>query len=153
MPRHSLSGSTSRYFRVAILVLVLACTASALILATLHSSAATPAAFGPTVLHFNGNPPEDSGCTGIGAVDAASGREAATAVVTRVFMLPITDQAIDDYVTTGEPLDKAGAYAIQDLDGALVEGVVGAYTNVVGLPVEATRRLLEGFGVVSERRA
>src|SRR5437899_12052481 len=82
MPRHSLSGSTSRYFRVAILVLVLACTASALILATLHSSAATPAAFGPTVLHFNGNPPEDTGCTGIAAVDATGASSHTSATLT-----------------------------------------------------------------------
>ncbi len=53
----------------------------------------------------------------------------------------------------GSPFDKAGGYAIQDLNGALVDGLVGSYTNVVGLPVDATRRLLAGFGVVSERRA
>ena len=70
MPRHLLGGSKSRYFRVAILIMVVGCVACALILSTLRSSAATPATFGPTVLHFNGNPPEDSGCTGIGAVDA-----------------------------------------------------------------------------------
>jgi septum formation protein len=56
-------------------------------------------------------------------------------------------------VRSGSPFDKAGGYAIQDLDGGLVDGVVGSYTNVVGLPVETTRCLLEGFGVVSERRA
>jgi septum formation protein len=56
-------------------------------------------------------------------------------------------------VAAGSPLDKAGAYAIQDLEGALVDGVVGSYTNVVGLPVEATRRLLEGFGVVVSDRS
>jgi septum formation protein len=57
------------------------------------------------------------------------------------------------YVASGAPFDKAGGYAIQDLDGALVDGVIGSYTNVVGLPLEATRRLLADFGVVSERRA
>ena len=91
--------------------------------------------------------------TGVAVVDAATGRVASTIAVSRVLMAAYPDATIAAYVASGSPLDKAGAYAIQDLDGALVEGVVGAYTNVVGLPVEATRRLLEGFGVVSERRA
>ena len=85
--------------------------------------------------------------TGVGVVDAATKREAATAVVTRVFMVALTDQAIDDYVATGEPLDKAGAYAIQELGRDLVAGYVGSYTNVIGLPLGATRRLLSDFGV------
>ena len=85
--------------------------------------------------------------TGVGVVDAASRREAATAVVTRVFMASFTDQAIDDYVATGEPFDKAGAYAIQEKGRDLVAGYVGSYTNVVGLPLDATRRLLRDFGV------
>src|SRR2546423_13648007 len=67
MPRHLLSGSKSRYFRVAILIMVVGCVACALILSTLRSSAATPPAFGPTLLHFHGNP-DDTGapasCTG-----------------------------------------------------------------------------------------
>ena len=91
--------------------------------------------------------------TGVAVVDAGTGRAASTTAVSRVLMAAYPDAMIAAYVASGSPLDKAGAYAIQDLDGALVEGVVGAYTNVVGLPVEATRRLLEGFGVVSERRA
>jgi len=85
--------------------------------------------------------------TGVGVVDAASGREAATAVVTRVFMASFTDQAIDDYVATWEPFDKAGAYGIQEGGRDLVAGYVGSYTNVVGLPLDATRRLLRDFGV------
>ena len=85
--------------------------------------------------------------TGVGVVDAASGREAATAVVTRVFMASFSDEAIDDYVATGEPFDKAGAYAIQEKGRDLVAGYVGSYTNIVGLPLDATRRLLRDFGV------
>lgn len=81
--------------------------------------------------------------TAIAAVDAASGQEAAEAVVTSVRMADYTDADIAAYVATGEPLDKAGAYAIQERGGALVAGVRGSYTNVVGLPVDETRRLLE----------
>ena len=50
-------------------------------------------------------------------------------------------------MATGEPLDKAGAYAIQGRGGALVAGLDGSFTNVVGLPLEETARLLAAFGV------
>ena len=91
--------------------------------------------------------------TGIAAVDAATGRAESTVAVSRVVMASYPEAMIEAYVASGSPFDKAGGYAIQDLDGALVAGVLGSYTNVVGLPVEATRRLLERFGAVSERRA
>jgi len=91
--------------------------------------------------------------TGVAVVDAETGRAASTTAVSRVLMAAYPDTTIEAYLISGSPFDKAGGYAIQDLQGALVDGVVGSYTNVVGLPVEATRRLLEGFGVVSERRA
>jgi len=91
--------------------------------------------------------------TGVAVVDAHTGRVESTVAVSRVVMAAYSDATIAAYVASGAPFDKAGGYAIQDLDGALVDGVVGSYTNVVGLPVEATRRLLESFGIVSERRA
>ena len=87
--------------------------------------------------------------TAIAAVDAATGREAAEAVVTRVQMADYTDAEIAAYVATGEPLDKAGAYAIQDRGRALVASVDGSYTNVVGLPVDETRRLLQRLGALT----
>lgn len=85
--------------------------------------------------------------TGVAVVDARTGREASTAVVSRVLMADYSDAVIEAYVASGAPLDKAGAYAIQDLGGDLVSAVVGSYTNVIGLPLGATRRLLAGFGV------
>jgi septum formation protein len=91
--------------------------------------------------------------TGVAVVEATSGRAASTTAVSRVLMAAYSDATITSYVASGSPFDKAGGYAIQDLNGALVDGLVGSYTNVVGLPVDATRRLLEGFGVVSEPRA
>ena len=91
--------------------------------------------------------------TGVALIDAKTDRADSTTVVSRVLMAAYADSTIEAYVASGSPLDKAGAYAIQDLDGALVDGVVGSYTNVVGLPVEATRRLLAGFGVVVNERS
>jgi septum formation protein len=91
--------------------------------------------------------------TGVAIVDGKTGRAASTTVVSRVLMAAYPDATIETYVASGAPLDKAGAYAIQDLQGALVDGIVGSYTNVIGLPVETTRRLLEGFGVVVSERS
>lgn len=85
--------------------------------------------------------------TGVGVVEAPRGRVASTAVTSRVLMANYSDATIEAYARSGAPLDKAGGYAIQDLGGELVAGVIGSFTNVVGLPIAETRRLLEGFGV------
>jgi septum formation protein len=81
------------------------------------------------------------------AEGAGPWREETAAVLTRVLMAPYGDEDIDRYVASGEPLDKAGAYAVQGLDGRLVARVDGCMTNVVGLPVETTRRLLRRAGL------
>jgi septum formation protein len=85
--------------------------------------------------------------TGVAVVDAASGRIWRATEVTRVVMARYTDALIERYVASGSPLDKAGGYAIQDLDGALVDAVVGSYTNVIGLPLSLTGSLLTAAGV------
>jgi septum formation protein len=56
------------------------------------------------------------------------------------------DEALE-YWQSGEPGDKAGAYAIQGLAGVFVESVTGSYTGVVGLPVFETARLLQVAGI------
>jgi septum formation protein len=61
---------------------------------------------------------------------------------TRVWFVPMSAEAIDRYVAGGEPLDKAGAYAIQGLGSRFVSRIQGSYTNVVGLPVTAAVELL-----------
>jgi septum formation protein len=91
--------------------------------------------------------------TGVAVVDAATGRELSTAITSRVLMREYSDAVIDAYVASGEPFDKAGAYAIQEAGGELVGGYIGSYSNIVGLPLEATRRLLAEFGVPLSRPA
>jgi septum formation protein len=85
--------------------------------------------------------------TGIAVVDARTGRSEATAVVSRVRMTEYGEAEIEAYLATEEPLDKAGAYAIQGRGGALVAGLEGSFSNVVGLPLEETARVLAAFGV------
>ena len=63
--------------------------------------------------------------------------------VTRVVMEKITDQEIRDYVATGEPMDKAGAYAIQGIASRWISRIEGDYFNVVGLPVSRVYRMLQ----------
>ena len=66
---------------------------------------------------------------------------------TQVTFRPLTGQEIRQYVSTGEPMDKAGAYGIQGLGGLLVEGIRGDYHNVMGLPICRLGRMLLNFGV------
>ena len=63
-------------------------------------------------------------------------------VTTKVKMKPLDDQEIANYIATGEPSDKAGAYAIQGKGAFMVEGISGSYTNVVGLPICAVVKAL-----------
>ena len=64
---------------------------------------------------------------------------------TRVWVNPLTRCGDADYVASGEPLDKAGAYAIQGLGSKFIDRIQGSYSNVVGLPVALVYRLLKGY--------
>lgn len=69
---------------------------------------------------------------------------------TDVRFFELTDDQIDAYVATGDPLDKAGAYGYQSLGCTLVEGIRGDYYNVVGLPIGRLMRELELLGLQDE---
>ncbi len=64
---------------------------------------------------------------------------------TTVWFQPLTADDINWYITSGEPVGKAGAYAIQGLAARFVPRIEGSYSNVVGLPVEAVSRLLKAI--------
>jgi MAF protein len=85
--------------------------------------------------------------TGLAVVDGATGQRAASHVVTTVHMRPYTDGEITAYVARGEPLDKAGAYAIQDEQFHPVASYDGCYCNVVGLSLKALVILLRRAGL------
>ena len=84
------------------------------------------------------------GAAGEGATAAARRAAAVEESRVRIAALDATDVAW--YVATGEPLDKAGAYAIQGIGALFVEAVEGNYTNVVGLPLPAVYRLFTELG-------
>lgn len=88
--------------------------------------------------------------TAFALLDGAGRVSAHRLVVSQVTVKPLTDDHIHNYLATGEPFDKAGAYAVQGLGTALVERVEGSYTNVVGLPVEEVLAALRAVGILSE---
>jgi septum formation protein len=85
--------------------------------------------------------------TAVALIEVPSGREVTETVTSGVLMRPYGDPEIDAYVATGEPDDKAGAYAVQGVGGQLVARVEGCFENVVGLPLETTAHLLRMFGL------
>ena len=73
--------------------------------------------------------------------------------VTDVTFRELSEQEIEDYIRTGEPMDKAGAYGIQGYGALFIEGIQGDYYNVMGLPVCRLGRMLERVGVNCMRLA
>lgn len=86
--------------------------------------------------------------TGVALVEPETARRTVAHETTRVFFRPLEPQEIEDYVGTGEPLDKAGAYAIQGGASRFVTRVEGCYFNVMGLPVALVDRLLRECGML-----
>jgi septum formation protein len=80
--------------------------------------------------------------TGVAVVTA--GRTEVAAEVTAVRFLTLSDEEIAVYIATGEPMDKAGSYAIQGRAARWIPRIVGDYFNVVGLPIALVSTLLEG---------
>ena len=70
---------------------------------------------------------------------------------TAVQFYPLTDREIEEYIASGEPFDKAGAYGIQQKGCVLVEGIQGDYFNVVGLPVAKVAREIQLFSNCERR--
>jgi septum formation protein len=81
-----------------------------------------------------------------GVAVAHDGSIASMVDITEVTILPMTDEEIREYVDTGEPMDKAGAYALQGRGGVYVASVSGSPFTVVGLPIHLLPRLMRSVG-------
>lgn len=85
--------------------------------------------------------------TGTALVNRARRWERASVTSTRVRMVTMPRDEIEWYVGTGEPMDKAGAYAVQGIGAMFIDSVHGNYTNVVGLPLAPLLRMLREAGI------
>ena len=85
--------------------------------------------------------------TGFCVIGSDTGKTISGSAETIVFVKKLTPKEIDAYVKSGEPLDKAGAYAIQGLGAVIVERIEGDYFNVIGLPLSALAEALQEFGI------
>ncbi len=85
--------------------------------------------------------------TGFSIIDTATKKSLSRSVETKVYFKKLEKYEISSYVNSGEPLDKAGAYAIQGLGGIFIKKIDGDYFNVVGLPLSALTECLKKFGV------
>lgn len=85
--------------------------------------------------------------TGVAVINCHDGQEKVDYCATRVKFTPLSDEEIEWYIKSGEPFDKAGAYAIQGLGTIFIEAIEGNYLNVVGLPVTLLRRMVASLGV------
>lgn len=85
--------------------------------------------------------------SGIAVIDKYSGKEIVDCEMTEVKMKKMTDNEIKKYIQTGEPLDKAGAFGIQERGVKFVEKINGCYSNVVGLPIYKLYINLQKLGI------
>ena len=84
--------------------------------------------------------------TGVTVVDAASGRHITDALTSDIILREYSDAEIEASIATGTPMDKAGAYAIQDQELRPGEMVSGCYSNVIGLPICRLLEMLAELG-------
>ncbi|MGL4453612.1 MAG: Maf-like protein [Sarcina sp.] len=82
-------------------------------------------------------------CTGLCVIDTANNKVIQKAVFTQVKFSKLTNKEIQEYIDTGSPMDKAGAYGIQDFGSVFVEKIEGCYYNVMGLPINVLYNVLK----------
>lgn len=85
--------------------------------------------------------------SGYAIIDRQSGKQHSEAVSTKVWFRQLTESEITSYIATGEPDDKAGAYAIQGMGICFVARIEGSYTNVVGLPLCKLTLAMKELGI------
>lgn len=85
--------------------------------------------------------------TGITIIDKKTNKTVSFSETTYVYMKKLTPRIIENYIKTKEPLDKAGAYALQDLGAILIEKMEGDFFNAAGLPLKRLSEELKNFGI------
>lgn len=90
---------------------------------------------------------QHSAITGFTVIDSGNNKSVSRVIETKVFFKKLSDKEVNDYVATGEPLNKAGAYAILEKGKNLVEKIDGSESNVAGLPMQELLETLKEFEV------
>jgi septum formation protein len=85
--------------------------------------------------------------TGLAVIDAATGQEFIEHELSEIRMSELSDEEIEEYIATGEPFGKAGAYGIQGQGAVFIAEVRGSYAGIIGLPVNKLYRILRQLGV------
>lgn len=85
--------------------------------------------------------------TAIAIIDKYEDKTLINSTISKVKFKKLSDREIEDYIKTGEPMDKAGSYGIQAYGSLFVEKVEGCYNNIVGLPLNLLSEMLKSFGV------
>jgi septum formation protein len=85
--------------------------------------------------------------TGYTIIDTTTEKTITDSTTTDVYMKKLSKDMIDEYVATGEPMDKAGAYGIQEKGDVFIEKIDGDFTTVVGLPLARLAATLKKFGI------
>jgi septum formation protein len=85
--------------------------------------------------------------TGFTVYDSSANKFVTKSISSNVYFNKVSEKEISNYVISKKPLDKAGAYGIQELPEAFIKKIKGDYDNVLGLPVNALMQTLEGFGI------
>lgn len=85
--------------------------------------------------------------SGLAVIDAHTKKEMLDCEVALVKMSKLSNKEIDDYIKTGEPLDKAGAFAVQGIGDVFIEKISGCYSSVIGLPLRSLYKILNKLGI------
>jgi len=85
--------------------------------------------------------------TGFAIIDTETNKYISKSVETKVYFRDIPEEEINTYIASGEPLEKAGAYAMQHFGGLFVEKIEGDYFNIIGLPILPLAKELKNFDI------
>ena len=85
--------------------------------------------------------------TGFSIIDTKTGKRVSRAIECRVYLRKMSNREIDAYIKTGEPLDRAGAYAVQERGSVFVRKTEGDFFTIMGLPIYELAQELKNFGV------
>lgn len=94
---------------------------------------------------------EHSVFTGFTIIDTLNNKVVSEAVTAKVKFRDLSDEEIDEYIETGEPLTRAGAYSVQTVEKTFIEKVTGDYEGIIGLPITHVMEALSSLGVAFPR--